>query len=344
MRIALLSLLLISISWSTKINERGAAGPESNISHGEKTAVIYAPANSTRIEPTQFNSRVGLPNLDRLQPILLHNPIDDIGYQQVIPGHIAAPDASTIIVFDQDNAPHGLAALIADKGAQVVASLEEAGRMNKMPRGMFEVPSTITAGVQHFPGFNNDVEHLPITTLLRGDRPISEETLLLSVDEPHIPGRLVAPMYMSDMPRQSAIPIRTPAVPPQYRLQPGQAKQGLNYSTIAAAPKIIVKFSPIPNVVEVRNKREPFNIIQQTDCGKMGINDCLEKSDTVIPVGEKVITMDSKVRNTDVGYPSPVPAAFLRSTENNIVKIDADSEIVFAEAEPVEPLVGESSY
>lgn len=343
MKTFLFSLLLIASFNGEKMNARGAAGPASNTG-GQKTAVIFAPSNSQRIEPTEFNSRVGLPNLSRQQPLKLDNPIDSVTYPQVVPSDIAASDGRTIIVFDSENPPAGFEALLQSGDAMVVDSLEEAQLVQRGERTMFDAGKTITAGVDRFPGFNNDVEHLPITTLLRGDRPISEETDLLGVDEPSIPGRRIAPMNMSDMPRQSAIPIRSPAVPPQYRLQPGQIKQGLDFSTIAHAPKIVVKFSPIPNVVALNNKREPFNIIQQTDCGKLGINDCLEKSDTLIPVAEKIITNDSKVRDTDVNYPGAIPSAFLRSTENNILKIDANTQIELAAVEEQETIVGSNGF
>ena len=132
---------------------------------------------------------------------------------------------------------------------------------------MFDVPKTVTVGVDGppFPGFNNDVEHLPVTTLMKGEKPIDKPEWVEGVQNPSIPGRNIAPIDITDMPPTAAIPVRTPAVPPQYRLQPGQPKQGLNFSTIAAAPKIDMPFAPIPNVTKLNVKREPWNVIQNCE-------------------------------------------------------------------------------
>ena len=217
-------------------------------------------------------------------------------------------------------------------------------------RKMFDVAKTITVGAENppFPGFNNDVEHLAVTTLMRGEHPIDKHTFVQGTDEPTIPGRDIAPINITDMPSVSAIPIRTPAVPPQYRLQPGQPKQGLDFSTIAAAPKINMPFAPIPNVVALNNKREPWNIIATqygpggdgSNCAGPLLNDCLIKSDTVIPVAEKIITHDKEERDTEMNWPNKIPAAHVRSTEPQILRIDGDVDLVVTEAAPYEPMVG----
>ena len=168
-----------------------------------------------------------------------------------------------------------------------------------------------------FPGQNNEPS--------KATRIIEERQYQKGTHEPEIPGRYIAPIEMSDFPAVAAIPIREPAVPPQYKLQPGQPKQGLDFSTIAAAPKIDMAFSPIPNVVAVRNKREPFHVIQND--GE------LEKLDNVIPVAEKIITHDKDKRDTMMMWPNKVPSGFVRSTEPQIVKIDGNTEIQVAAAQ-----------
>lgn len=322
----LLFSILVAFTLANKLPETGPALVDES-ARGPDNVVIYSPEDGSRIEPTEFNTRLGTPNLNQEQPDRLHNPIDDVEFPQTVPGDIAEPDAHTIIVFDKNNPPAGIDALIADSGANVAESLEDARGAKAVLAGrkMFDVPKTITAGVNKFPGFNNDVEHLPITTLLKGDEPIQEEQWQKGTHEPEIPGRNIAPIEMSDFPAVAAIPIREPAVPPQYKLQPGQAKQGLDFSTIAAAPKIDMAFSPIPNVVALRNKREPFHVIQND--GE------LEKLDNVIPVAEKIITHDKDKRDTMMMWPNKIPSGFLRSTEPRIVKIDGNTEIQIAAAD-----------
>ena len=344
MKTFLFSLLLVATFNCEKFAERGVSGPESNLSD-QRTAVIYAPADDSRIEPTEFNGRVGLPNLNRQTPERLYNPVSDATFPQTIPEDIAAPNAPTVLVFDRDNAPAGLEEFLASNPS--VAMADSLDNLNLSSddgedRVMFDVPSTITVGVDQFPGFNNDVEHLPITTLLKGDRPIDEVTQLQGVERPNIPGREIAPINISDMPVQSAIPILPPAVPSQYRLQPGQAKQGLNFSTIAAAPKINMPFSPIPNVVELNNKREPWNLIQKREGATLegGINDNLVQSDTVIPVAEKILTNDKEERETQMQWPNKIPAAYRRSNKPRIVRVDGDVELQVVDAPAGEELVG----
>jgi hypothetical protein len=342
MKSFLFSLLLIASLNCEKFAERGVSGPESNLS-GQRNAVVYAPADDSRIEPTEFNGRVGLPNLNRQTPERLHNPIKDTEWPQTVPEDIAAPNAPTVLVFDKNNAPAGLEDFIASNPSVALAdSLDNIDVSGNDDREMFEVPSTITVGVDEFPGFNDDVEHLPITTLLKGDRPIDEVTQLEGVDRPNIPGREIAPIDISDMPVQSAIPILPPAVPGQYRLQPGQAKQGLNFSTIAAAPKIIMPFSPIPNVVELNNKREPWNLIQKIEGSGLegGINDNLVQNDVVIPVAEKILTNDKENRETEMNWPEKIPAAYRRSNKPRIVRVDGDVELRVVDAPAAEELVG----
>jgi len=340
MKVAFFSLLLLVSLNAEKFDERSSAGPVRGASSGPDNVVIYQPANDERIDPTEFNSRAGAPNLSKQEPTQLANPIDSETYPKVVPTEFAAADAPTILVFDQNNAPAGLAEFIANNpGATVADSIEAVQGAAAEDRPMFDVPKTITVGVDPpFPGFNNDVEHLPVTTLMRGENPIDEKYWAKGTDEPTIPGRYIEPVRITDMPATSAIPVRTPNVPPQYRLQPGQPKQGLNFSTIAAAPKIDMAFSPIPNVVSLKNKREPWNVIQ--DCEAPLLNDCLEKSDTVIPVAEKIITHDKEKRDTTMMWPNKIPAAHVRSTEPQILRVDGDVDLVIEEAAPAEPVVG----
>ena len=324
MKVLLFSILLAN-AFANKLPETGPALIDTS-AQGPDNVVIYRPEDGSRIEPTVFNARLGRPNLSQRQPEKLHNPIDDITFPQVVPGDVAAPDAPTIIVFDRNNAPAGIDALIANSGASVADSIEDARGAQAVLAGrkMFDVPKTITTGVNSFPGFNNDVEHLPITTLLKGDKPLGQKEWQKGTNEPEIPGRYIAPINISDFPVVSAIPIREPAVPPQYKLQPGQIRQGLDFSTIAAAPKIDMAFSPIPNVVELRNKREPFHIIQND--GE------LERLSNVIPVAEKIITHDKDKRDTMMMWPNKIPSGFVRSQEPRIIKIDGDTEIQLAES------------
>jgi len=343
MKVAFFSLLLLVSLNAEKFDERSSAGPVRGASSGPDNVVIYQPANDERIDPTEFNSRAGAPNLSKQEPTQLANPIDSETYPKVVPTEFAAADAPTILVFDQNNAPAGLAEFIANNpGATVADSIEAVQGAAAEERPMFDVPKTITVGVDPpFPGFNNDVEHLPVTTLMRGENPIDEKYWAKGTDEPTIPGRYIEPVRITDMPATAAIPVRTPNVPPQYRLQPGQPKQGLNFSTIAAAPKIDMAFSPIPNVVALKNKREPWNVIQ--DCEAPLLNDCLEKSDTVIPVAEKIITHDKEKRDTMMMWPNKIPAAHVRSTEPQILRVDGDVDLVIEEAAPAEPVVGVSA-
>ena len=343
MKTLLLSILLLSVLNAEKFDERSSAGPVRGASSGPDNVVIYQPANDQRIDPTEFNSRAGAPNLSKQEPTQLANPIDSETYPKTVPTEFAAADAPTILVFDQNNAPAGLAEFIANNpGATVADSIEAVQGAAAEERPMFDVPKTITVGVDPpFPGFNNDVEHLPVTTLMKGENPIDEKYWAKGTDEPTIPGRYIEPVRITDMPATSAIPVRTPNVPPQYRLQPGQPKQGLNFSTIAAAPKIDMPFSPIPNVVSLHNKREPWNVIQ--DCEAPLLNDCLEKSDTLIPVAEKIITHDKDKRDTMMMWPNKIPAAHVRSTEPQILRVDGDVDLVIEEAAPAEPVVGTSN-
>jgi len=344
MKLALFSLLLLASLNAEKFEERSARGPAGGAAKPDNV-VIYQPANDTRIEPVEFNPRPGAPNLSKQEAIQLANPIDDVTFPRTVPAEFAAPDAPTILVFDENNAPAGLKEFLASNPGAVVAdsidAVKAAGAAGK-DRKMFDVPKTITVGVENppFPGFNNDVEHLPVTTLMRGEHPIDKVTSLRGTDEPTIPGRDIAPIRITDMPRVEAIPVRSPAVPPQYRLQPGQPKQGLDFSTIAAAPKIDMPFAPIPNVVSLTNKREPWNVIN--DCEAPLLNDCLIKSDTVIPVAEKIITHDKEERDTEMNWPNKIPAAHVRSTEPQILRIDGDVDLVVTEAAPVEAMVGAS--
>ena len=339
MKVAFFSLLLLVTLNAEKFDERSSAGPVRGASSGPDNVVIYQPANDQRIDPTEFNARSGAPNLSKQEPTQLANPIDSETYPQVVPTQFAAADAPTILVFDRNNAPDGLAEFIANNPGATVADSIEAVQGAGSDRKMFDVPKTITVGVNPpFPGFNNDVEHLPVTTLMKGENPIDEKYWAKGTDEPTIPGRYIEPVVISDMPATAAIPVRTPNVPSQYRLQPGQPKQGLNFSTIAAAPKIDMPFSPIPNVVALQNKREPWNVIQ--DCDAEILNDCLEKSDTIIPVAEKIITHDKDKRDTMMMYPNKIPSAFVRSTEPQIMRVDGDVELVIEEAAPVAPIVG----
>ena len=340
MKTLLLSILLLSVLNAEKFDERSSSGPVRGASSGPDNVVIYQPANEQRIEPTEFNRRSGAPNLSKQEPTQLANPIDSETYPKVVPAEFASPDAPTILVFDQNNAPAGLADFIASNpGATVANSLDAVRGAAAADRPMFDVPKTITVGVDPpFPGFNNDVEHLPVTTLMRGENPIDEKYWAKGTDEPSIPGRYIEPVVISDMPATAAIPVRTPNVPSQYRLQPGQPKQGLNFSTIAAAPKIDMAFSPIPNVTALKNKREPWNVIQ--DCDAPILNECLEKSDTIIPVAEKIITHDKEKRDTMMMWPNKIPAAHVRSTEPQILRVDGDVDLVIEEAAPVEPVVG----
>lgn len=344
MKTFLLSLLLVISLKCEKFAERGVSGPESNLS-GENNTVIYAPADDSRIEPTEFNGRVGKPNLDRQTPERLYNPIQDTEFPQTIPEDIAEPNAPTVLVFDKNNAPDGLQEFIENNpSVSMTDSLEDLNLSSNdgEDREMFEVPSTITVGVDKFPGFNNDVEHLPITTLLKGDMPIDEVTQLEGVERPNIPGREVAPINISDMPEQAAIPILPPPVPSQYRLQPGQVKQSFDFSTIAAAPKINMPFSPIPNVVKLNNKREPWNLIQKREGASLegGINDNLVSADTVIPVAEKIITNDKENRETEMQWPEKIPAAYKRSNKPRIVRVDGDVELQLVDSAETEELVG----
>ena len=341
MKRLLLSILLLSALNCEKFVEQAAQGPALT-SSGPDNVVIYQPANDQRIDPTEFNPRSGAPNLAKQEPTQLANPIDSETYPKVVPAQYAAPNAPTILVFDENNAPSGLKEFIANNPGATVADSIEAVQGVAEERPMFEVPKTITVGVDPpFPGFNNDVEHLPVTTLMRGENPIDEKYYVKGTDDPSIPGRYIEPVDISDMPATAAIPVRTPNVPPQYRLQPGQPKQGLNFSTIAAAPKIDMPFSPIPNVVALNNKREPWNVIQ--DCEAPLLNDCLEKSDTIIPVAEKIITHDKKKRDTMMMWPNKIPAAHVRSTEPQILRVDGDVDLVIEESAPVAPIVGVSS-
>ena len=342
MKRLLLSILLLSALNCEKFIEQAATGPAQS-SSGPDNVVIYQPANDVRIEPTQFNSRSGAPNLSKQEPTQLANPIDSETYPKVVPAKYATPDAPTILVFDENNAPAGLKEFIANNPGATIADSIEAVQGAAEERVMFDVPKTVTVGVGSppFPGFNNDVEHLPVTTLMRGENPIDEKYHVQGVANPNIPGRYIEPVVITDMPATEAIPVRTPNVPPQYRLQPGQPKQGLDFSTIAAAPKIDMPFSPIPNVVALRNKREPWNVIQ--DCEAPLLNDCLEKSDTIIPVAEKIITHDKENRDTKMAWPNKIPAAHVRSTEPQILRVGGDVELVVQEAAPVEPIVGANS-
>ena len=357
MKTLLLSILLLSALNCEKFDEQGARGPALGAASGPDNVVIYQPANDERIDPVEFNPRVGAPNLSKQEPTQLHNPIDDETFPQEVPAQFAAPNAPTLLVFDENNVPGGLAAFLeANPGAVVADSLDAlnagaAGLGAAEPRAMFDVPKTVTVGVEgnSFPGFNNDVEHLPVTTLMRGENPIDKTTWVEGVHNPSIPGRNIAPIDITNMPATSAIPVRTPAVPPQYKLQPGQPKQGLNFSTIAAAPKINMPFAPIPNVTKLNIKREPWNVIQNVkrgpggvtqDCDGPLLNDCLIDSDTVIPVSEKIITNDKDKRDTKMAWPNKVPAAYMRSTEPQILRIDGDVDLVIEESAPAPALVG----
>lgn len=345
MKTLLLSILLLSALNCEKFDEQGARGPALGAASGPDNVVIYQPANDQRIEPTEFNRRSGAPNLSKQEPTQLHNPIDDVTYPKEVPAKFAAPNAPTLLVFDENNVPGGLADfLAAHPGAVVADSLDALNAGAEVEtRPMFDVPKTVTVGVDGppFPGFNNDVEHLPVTTLMKGEKPIDKPEWVEGVQNPSIPGRNIAPIDITDMPPTAAIPVRTPAVPPQYRLQPGQPKQGLNFSTIAAAPKINMPFAPIPNVTKLNVKREPWNVIQ--NCEAPLLNDCLLKSDTVIPVAEKIITHDKDRRDTKMGWPNKIPAAHVRSTEPQILRIDGDVDLVIEESAPAPVLVGSNA-
>ena len=319
--------------------------------------VIYQPANDSRIEPVVFNPRVGAPNLSRQEPTQLPNPIDSVTFPAEVPAKFAEPNAPTLLVFDENNAPDGLAEFLANNpGAQVADSIEAAelaAAGGAAQRPMFDVPQTVTVGVGNppFPGFNNDVEHLPVTTLMKGEKPIDKVTYVDGVKNPSIPGRNIRPINISDMPPTSAIPVRSPSVPGQYKLNPGQAKQGLDFSTIAAAPKIEMPFAPIPNVTALKNKREPWNLIntrkfehgKYVECNGPLANDCLIDNDTVIPVADKIITQDKDERDTKMVWPGKVPASYVRSTEPRIIRVDGDVDLVIQDSAPVEDIVGSSN-
>lgn len=345
MKAVLFSLLLLVSLNAEKFSDQGVAGP-SGVSKGPKTSVIYQPANDVRIEPVVFNSRAGAPNLNRVQPGKLHNPIADTKFPAVIPGDVAAPDAPTIVVFDKDNMPAGLEEFIANNpGSSIADSLDDVQGGSPAPdREMFEVPKTITVGVDSLPGFNNDVEHLPITTLLKGDHPIDEPTYLKGVERPSIPGIEIAPISISDMPKQYAVPILPPAVPEQYRLAPGQARQGLNFSTYAFAPKIIMPWNAIPNVVELNSKLEPFHQLQTVDgLAGEGINDGLQQANTVIPVADKILTRDSEERDSNMQYPKRTRFAYKRDNKPKILRVGGDVSLQMSDAAPKETIVGSSA-
>jgi len=349
MKTLLLSILLLSTLNCERFNESGARGPALGAVSGPDNVVIYQPANGQRIEPTEFNRRSGAPNLQKQEPTQLVNPIDLETYPREVPSQFASPNAPTILVFDENNAPGGLAEFLERNPGAVVADSIDAVR-NMACEGhddgcgeskpMFDVPKTVTVGVGSppFPGFNNDVEHLPVTTLMRGENPIDQEEWVEGVGNPSIPGRMIAPIDITDMPATAAIPVRSPNVPSQYKLQPGQPKQGLDFSNIAAAPKIDMPFAPIPNVTKLNIKREPWNVIQKCDAPL--VNDCLIKSNTVIPVAEKIITHDKKQRDTKMMWPNKIPAAHVRSTEPQILRLDGDVDLVIEESAPAEALVG----
>ena len=326
---------------------------------GPDNVVIYQPANDTRIEPVEFNKRSGAPNLNRKEPIQLPNPIDSDSFPKVVPSQYATPDSPTLLVFDQNNAPDGLVDFLNNNPDAVYADSVEDARLNVLgaakTRPMFDVPKTVTVGVgmnnPPFPGFNNDVPHLPVTTLMKGENPIDKKTLVHGVNNPSIPGKNISPMSITGMPGVAAIPVRSPAVPSQYKLQPGQPKQGLDFSTIAAAPKIDMPFPPIPNVVDLDIERGPWNVINlrkhtqgsYTNCDGPLLNDCLIDDESVIPVAEKIISHDKDKRDTVMAWPNQVPAAYVRSTDPQIIRVDGDVDFIVEDRAPEETLVGSSS-